>query len=205
VADQDELQELGRIVLLQIQVASLKAGVHPHRYYDPAPLRSVDRLLLEPAGCVGATASGERVVDVHHAQHPQTKNRRGLNGLSINFTSHYQAMRERFGMHLSDGIAGENILVESKDSLALDELGDAIFIRRAGGSTIRLADIVVATPCVEFSRFANFGGERLTSAELRSTLQFLDDGRRGFYASLAENAAEPVIEVGDRVYIARRG
>jgi len=199
VADPPARQELGRIVLLQIQRASLKVGVRPHAYYDPAPLMCVDRLLLEPGGCVGVTASGERIVDVHHAEHPHTKNQRGLNGVSIGFTSHYQAMQAQFGAHLSDGIAGENILIATDRRLTLDDLGDAVVIQRRHQVIARLVDLLVAAPCVEFSHFANVSDGPLPADRLRATLQFLDDGMRGFYARLADGQPEVELRVGDQV------
>ena len=198
------LHEIGRVKLLQIQRASLKAGERPHRYYDPAPLLAVEQLLLTPNGCVGALPDGERQIDVHHAGHPESKNRRGLNGISIGFTGHYRRMREQFGEHLADGVAGENILIEAEQSFALDDLGDAIVIRCADGSFAHLGDLLVAAPCVEFSRFAHLGGDPLTSDELRATLQFLDNGRRGFYARLVEGPLEAPLRLGDRVFVLRR-
>jgi hypothetical protein len=201
VADHPARQELGRIVLLQIQRASLKVGVRPHAYYDPAPLICMDRLLLEPVGCVGVTSSGERIVDVHHAQHPRTKNQRGLNGVSIGFTSHYQDMRAQFGAHLSNGIAGENILIETDRRLTLDDLGGEIAIQRGHHVIARLVDLLVAAPCVEFSQFAAGQGERLPAEALKSALQFLEDGMRGFYARLADEQPEVEVRVGDRILI----
>src|SRR5690349_18726061 len=117
------MREIGRIKQIQIQRASLKQGQRPHRYYDPAPLLVVERLRLAPGGVSAASAQGEPIVDIHNASHPETKHRQSLNGISIGFTSHYRAMRERYGAHLADGIAGENILVESDRMWSLDELG----------------------------------------------------------------------------------
>src|SRR6266513_3122825 len=44
------MRDLGRIVRLQIQRASLKTGEKPTRVYDPTPLLAVDRLALAPDG-----------------------------------------------------------------------------------------------------------------------------------------------------------
>src|SRR4029079_11330029 len=106
------MQEIGRIKLVQIQCSSLKQGQRPYCYYDPTPLLVVERLLLAPRGAVGLTASGQQLTDVHHADHPESKNHGLLNGTSIGFTSHYRRMRDQFGAHLADGCAGENILIE---------------------------------------------------------------------------------------------
>jgi hypothetical protein len=195
------MQEIGRIKLVQIQRSSLKQGQRPHRYYDPAPLLNVERLLLTPDGVVGLAAGGEQLIDVHHAAHPESKNRSRSNGISVGFTSHYRAMRDQYGTHLADGCAGENILVEVDRSFTLEALGQQLLIQSADGSLAVLADLIVAAPCVEFSHFANIGAEPLMSDELRSTLQFLDGGMRGFYARLAGEQGGVEVGVGDRVFV----
>ncbi len=168
---------------MQVQRSSLKAGERPNRYYDPAPLLPVDGLLLSPSGVVGLPTGGEQLIDVHNAEHPSSKNVRGANGISIGFTSHYREMRERFGPHLTDGIAGENIVVESDRSFALADLGQRLVIQTASGALINLAELLVAAPCNEFSQFAASQGERLPPEVIKATLQFLNDGLRGFYAT----------------------
>jgi hypothetical protein len=192
--------EIGCIKQVQIQRSSLKMGERPYRYYDPAPLLVVDGLALTPGGVVGLIG-GERVVDVHNTAHPASKNQRGLNGISIGFTSHYQAMRDRFGPHLADGCAGENILVEAERTFALGDLGDRLAIETAGGALVYLTGLLVAAPCVEFSQFATGQGERLPPEALKAALQFLDDGMRGFYACLAGDSADGVVRAGDRVLV----
>jgi hypothetical protein len=195
-------QEIGRIKHVQVQRASLKAGERPYRYYDPTPLLAVDGLRLLPGGVVGLGAGGEQLIDVHNTEHPASKNQRGLNGISIGFTSHYQAMRERCGAHLTDGIAGENILVESDRAFTLADLGQRLAIQTAAGALLYLEALIVAAPCIEFSQFASGLGERLPPEALKTTLQFLDSGRRGFYATLAGAPADVVVRAGDRVYVA---
>lgn len=193
-------QPIGRIKLVQIQRSSLKAGERPNRYYDPAPLLPVDGLLLSPGGVVGQSAGGEQLVDVHNAEHPSSKNVRGINGISIGFTSHYREMRERYGSHLADGIAGENILVQSDRSFALADLGQRLVIQTATGALVHLADLQVAAPCNEFSQFAASQGERLPPEVIKATLQFLNDGRRGFYATLASAPSDAIVRAGDLVF-----
>ena len=196
------MHDIGRIKLVQVQRSSLKAGERPYRYYDPTPLLVVDGLLLSPGGAVGLAAGGERVIDVHNADHPASKNHSGVNGISIGFTSHYLAMRERFGPHLTDGCAGENILVETDRAFALSDLGERLAIETANGAIVCLASLLVAAPCVEFSQFAAGQGERLPAEALKATLQFLDEGMRGFYAGLAGDPADVVVRAGDRVLVA---
>jgi hypothetical protein len=195
------MREIGLIKHVQLQRSSLKQGQRPQRYYDPAPLLVVERLLLAPSGVSAVSADGEPIVDVHHASHPETKNRLGANGISIGFTSHYRAMRDRYGAHLTDGCAGENILVESDHVWTIDQLGAALVIQCAGGQMVTLADLMIAAPCLEFSCFAHPCAEPLTSDQLRTTLQFLDGGMRGFYARLADGQPEAEIRAGDRVFV----
>jgi hypothetical protein len=194
------MREIGSIKQLQIQRASLKRGQRPLRYYDPAPLLVVERLRLGPGGAIGLSATGEQLIDVHHAGHPESKHRQGINGISIGFTSHYREMRDRFGAHLVDGCAGENILVESGCGWDAEQLGESLVIQCADGREIALDSVIVAAPCVEFSRFAHLSADPLTSDELRSTLQFLDGGMRGFYARLADGQPEAEIRAGDRIF-----
>jgi hypothetical protein len=113
---------------------------------------------------------------------------------------HYRAMRDRFGAHLADGCAGENILIETDRGWTADLLGESLVIECAGGHTVALASLIVAAPCVEFSRFAYLSADPLTSDQLRSTLQFLDGGMRGFYARLADGQAEAEIRAGDQIF-----
>jgi hypothetical protein len=189
---------IGRVKQVQVQHSSLKGGERPQQYYDPSPLLVVSRLLLTKRGAIGITADGERVIDVHNADHP-TSGYRGENGLSLGFTSHYQTMRARFGPHLRDGIAGESILIEDDGrEFRIDELAEGVAIKVASDQLILLAEIEVATPCTPFSQFA--AGEPLSKQGLKETLQFLHYGRRGFYATLAKKQEEAEVQAGYSVY-----
>jgi hypothetical protein len=56
-------------------------------------------------------------------------------------------------------------------------------------------------PCEEFSHFAaNSQDERLSADKLKETLQFLGNGRRGFYLSLSEGQDMVTVQPGDKVY-----
>src|SRR5438874_288304 len=196
------MHEIGRIKLLQVQQAGLKVKQQPYGYYDPTPLLTVKSLLLYPDGVIGLTPDGRRVIDVHHMQHPASRNHNGVNGVSVGFTSHYEAMRSKFGDHLVDGCAGENILVEADDILGLADLGKQLAIQRQKtGELIYLTRLKVAAPCVEFSQFAASHGMALPANQLKETLQFLDAGKRGFYASVAGQSDEMVVQAGDRLFV----
>lgn len=192
------LELLGPIVRLQVQVTSLKRGERPRRWYDPAGIRPVPSLRLDDGGVTGL--DGGDIADVHHRDHPASKHR-DENGVSVGFSGHFARIRDRFGAHLTDGIAGENILVGSMRELAPTDLAAGIVIETAGGP-VALSGIEVAAPCVEFSKFcAGYGIDQIADGTITETLRFLHQGMRGFYATLDARHPEPVtVALGDRVY-----
>jgi hypothetical protein len=190
---------IGTIVRLQVQESSLKVGTKPRRY-DPAPIRSVPAISLSPAGVVGLEENGENIVDVHHLDHPGSKNRGGENGISLGFTGHYQEMRQRFGQQLADGIAGENILIEADRQFPEEELAGGVVVEGAGGGRLELRQVIVAAPCVEFARYAlKFPDGAPPDLTVTEALRFLDEGMRGFYARYTGEPA--VVELGARVFL----
>ncbi len=193
------MDPLGPIVRLQVQRASLKIGTPPHRRYDPAALLTVPAIEVSAAGAVGLTDRGERVTDVHHRAHPASKNR-GENGISIGFSSHYDAMREALDRdRLAEGSAGENMLVASERRWDEKSLAGGLLIETADGDQLRLDAVVVAVPCVEFARYAlRFPDEARPDRTVTAALAFLNDGIRGYYATYAGPPA--VVRLGDRVY-----
>ncbi len=185
------MDDIGRIVRLQVQRVSLKVGERRRERYSPAGIVAVPTLLIGPEGVEGRDAAGTRIADVHHARHPQTAYR-GENPLSLALTGTYAAMRERFGPHLLDGIAGENILVASDGPLPHDR---PLAFVTATGETIALHDVIAATPCAPFSTFA-LDAEAPAPQDLKAALQWLDGGGRGWYMRV-ESAAS--LSPGDRL------
>ena len=193
------MKMIGEIVLLQVQLASLKVGGRRERAYDPTPIQSVPALHLAPEGVMGHSGAPDAIVDVHHRDHPSSKNRGGENGISVGFTAHYDRMRTRFGRHLVDGLAGENILVQAEEIVRDLDLRDGIVIMTAAGRTAHLNSVQAAEPCVEFSRYA-LRQERAArdNRDLAEALRFLRGGMRGFYARYD---GEPcIVQPGDRVF-----
>jgi hypothetical protein len=191
---------IGSIVRLQVQETSLKVGKLRWRHYDPRGLRSVPVLEVSDGGVQGWTSDDRPIADVHHRDHPASKNRGGENGISIGFTSHYGRMRERFDDHLTDGIAGENILVEADDVLSASDLASGVVIATADGRELHLDEVFPAAPCVEFSRFAlRFPAGARPDETVTDAVRFLTDGMRGYYASYRGPAAR--IAIGDRVFL----
>ena len=139
----------------------------------------------------------EAIIDVHNRQHPRSRNR-GDNFISMGFSGHYTAMRSRFGDHLTDGIAGENIFVACDEIITPDKLGEMLVIETQAGVQVRLEAVIPTPPCEPFSRFA--AGHDLDAPEMKATLQFLSDGTRGFYMRIA-SAEEVVIRPGDVVSV----
>lgn len=187
------MEELGEIVRLQVQVAPLKRGERPHRWYDADRIRRVDALTVTPRGVVGHV-DGRDVIDVHHRDHPQSRHR-GDNGLSLCPTGHYELMRRRFGEHLVDGVAAENVLVERLGWLDLADLGDGVVAVTGERARVTLGAARPAQPCVEFSRFAT--GD---AAAVREPLRYLADGMRGYLLTVEEGAGTRLRE-GDRLHL----
>ena len=196
------MRELGRIKQVQVQPSPLKVESSEHTYYNPAPLLVVESLELTPDGVLGITAKQQRMVDVHHIDHPTSGNHHGTNGVSFGFTGHYETMRDRFGEHIVDGCAGENILIEHDSIIELADLGSKIAIQsEETGEFVYLTKFKVAAPCVEFSQYAANHGQPMAAAPLKATLQFLHHGRRGFYATALAQESPVLVKAGDRVFV----
>jgi hypothetical protein len=201
---------LGRVALVQVQAASLKVGRRPDSRYDPAPLTPVERLVVTPGGVIGITNDGREIVDVHHADHSESRQGRdGRNGVSIGFTSHYEAIRARFGDHLANGCGGENIVIEPDDTgrvFTLADLGRRLVFAAPeedsakGRPPVALGRLMIAAPCVEFGGYVA-GSTPLSGAQMRDVLDFLHHGRRGFYATLEGDPA--TTRAGDIVFAER--
>lgn len=173
------MTSFGRVVRLQVQTAGLKRGEKPNRVYDPGPLQEVARLRLTPHGATGETAEDGTALDVHHADHPESKHAPGRE-VSFGFTSHYAKIRGRYGERLSIGCAGENVLLESDRVFRLEDFaGGLAFQSAATGALLRLSAVTVAEPCVEFSRFT-LNDPQASPQDLKPVLQFLDAGTRGY-------------------------
>jgi len=191
------MHPIGTIVALQIQRSSLKTGEKPQRVYDPAPILQVDQLAVSPDGAFGLAPGPAWIVDIHHRAHPQSKNPDGQNGISLGFTSHYGAMRDRFGTRITIGCAGENIIVETPRPFVLADLEPGVAILAPDGSErLRLSVLDVAHPCRPFTGWAL--GRTVEKDVFKDHLQFLDGGMRGF---LLAGEATGIVSVGDRVAV----
>lgn len=191
------MRTIGSITRLQIQRGSLKRGEKPTRVYDPAPLLSVPALNVTPDGALGVTGDGAWIVDVHHRDHPLTKNEDGLHGISLGFTSHYDAMRAHFGDKIAVGCAGENIIATSAQRFSYEDLANGVaIIGPHGEERVRLKVLQVAHPCKPFTGWAL--GKQVGPDDLKKALQFLDNGMRGFYC-VGEGVG--TVTLGDQVAV----
>lgn len=191
-----------RITRLQIQDSPLKQGEKPYSWYDPSRIHQVNRLVVSDDGAIGQVDGGDPdMIDVHNVTHPSSRNHSRESGLSIGFTSHYRAIRDQFGEHVTDGIAGENVLVDADRRLTADDLAGAA-LRTRDGREVRFEMARAAEPCVEFSRFVLQIPRGEAGAGMREPLQQLRGGIRGFYVALAE----PVdLTIGDHLVLAAHG
>lgn len=194
------MEQIGIVHYIQVQRDRLKVGEAPNRVYRTDPLLNVDLLRLTPHGIYGLLMDGSELIDVHHVDHPATRNNNNVNGVSFNFLSNYEAIQARFGGQAKLGCGGENILIQATRPVSAEEFQHKRLRIQApdGDPVVDLDEIVVAAPCEPFSCY--LAGERLSGAALKETLQFLNDGMRGYYATLQASDAV-VISRGDLVYL----
>lgn len=201
-----KFRELGKVKLVQVQPSGLIIETRSGYFYDVSRRVVVEKLLITSLGIEATTADGEHVLDIHHINHPD-KAYGDDDLVSIGFTSHYQAMRKRFGEHMQDGTAGENIIIEYDQEVWMDDLGAQIAIENKTTGKKTLLDVLsFAAPCDEFSHFvAGSQSERLPAAKLKQTLEFLHNGRRGFLLGLSDRQEAATVEAGDRVFVIQKG
>lgn len=190
---------LGTIALLQIQRRSLTIGTGPTRYFDPAGLLAVDEMFLAAGGAFALAPDGSCLVDVHNATHPFTRSR-GENTLSVGFSRHYDTMRAHFGEPFAFGCAAENIIVDGPDARVLPADVAAGLVIETDDGPATLTSVVSAPPCMPFAKFA-LRDPGAAPQVVKSTIQFIDDGLRGFYCTFA-GAKTATLRPGQKVYAA---
>lgn len=190
---------LGEIIRLQIQRSSLTIGSGPTRYFDPAALLVVEEMFLTPGGACAPAPDGSCLVDVHHAAHPFTRSR-GENTICFGFSRHYDALRARFGESFTFGCAAENIIIDGPTPcITPADVAAGLVIETSDGPAM-LANVIPAPPCLPFAKFALRDSAASTEA-IKSALQLMDDGMRGFYCNFA-GPKTATIRVGSKVYAA---
>ncbi len=203
-------RQLGEVTLVQIQPRGLiidTPGETPTgSFYDARRRVEVDRLEITPSGIAARLPGGERVLDIHHLDHPD-KAYDDDDLVCVGFTSHYDAMRARFGGHMINGVAGENILIDYPDEIWPEDLERMLAIENQDtGRPAVLKLVRFATPCVEFSQFCvQRQREEIPTEEMRGILRFLGRGRRGFLLVLDEATDVVTVRPGDKVFAAGAG
>lgn len=200
------------VIRLQVQLNPIKPGRAPWRVYHPEVLRRVPELAVTGDGAVGVDADGAEHVDVHNRTHPASRDRKGRAGISIMTTGDYLALRQRYGDHLVDGIAGESILLDYRPGLARRAMPATMTLLaggawdgsdpkdpRAQDAGLLLTGVHIAEPCVEFTRFClRLPASDRVGDDVRAGLDELSGGARG-YKMVA--AAPARIRVGDVLLI----
>jgi hypothetical protein len=201
----EKIRDLGKVKLVQLQPSGLIIQTSSGYFYDESRRVEVDQLLITPRGIEAANPNGEHVLDIHHLDHAD-KAYDDDDLVCIGFTSHYDAMRARFGEHMVYGAAGENIIIQYEKEVWPDDLGEHIAIENSETGALTVLDMVkYAAPCEEFSHFvAQSQDERLPPEELKDILQFLNNGRRGFLLLLGEGQEKATVQPGDKVFAVKK-
>lgn len=172
-------------------------------YATPTPadhMVPVAALRCDHRGVSGITASDELQPDVHHRDHPHSRYRTG-NDISLMATGHYERMRDRFGEHMTDGIAGENVLIDFDGVLSLDDLAPGLVIGD-GDDAFPIDAWRIAMPCAPFSRFASrVPADEKPDKRVTNALRFLNNGMRGFYGAFPDDMPAVEIRAGDIFYM----
>jgi MOSC domain-containing protein YiiM len=202
----EKIRSLGVVKQVQIQPERMIVHTPEGLTFDPTHRLAADCLTVTPEGISVNLPGGETILDVHHRDHPAGRHKPD-NAVSISFSAHYREMQARFGAHMVDGSAGENILIDFKDEVWLDDLGKLLlFENPETGETALLAVNRIAAPCEPFTHFAADSQDRpLPSEELKEHLQFLGAGRRGFLLSLHPSQTQAFIRPGDQVFVLEIG
>lgn len=197
--------QLGHVYLVQIQPNGLiidASGKTPTGYiYDASRLVQVDQLKITPQGIEAIIPGGENVLDIHHIDHPGKKY--GDDDLvCVGFTPHYQAMRSRFGEHIVDGIAGENIIIKYSDEIWPEDIKQRLAIENQDTGEMGIFEFNShASPCIEFTQFClQDQYNKVSKNIIKENLRFLDNGRRGFLLALKEVHDFITVTPGDRVF-----
>ena len=201
-----KVRQLGEVKLVQLQpnglIIDMPGQTPTGQFYDPSRLVQVDHLLITPLGIEATLPDGTHILDIHHIDHPgKAYDEDDL--VSIGFTSHYDAMRNYFGNHMIDGIAGENIIIDYTEEIWSADLSPELGIENQETSELAILKLQrFASPCAEFSQFCIQNQYKKPPAnQMRQTLDFLAKGRRGFLLVLSKTRDEITVRPGDKVFV----
>lgn len=193
------MQKVGTIQFVQIQRESLKTIQNPNDepFYQTHPIEKVNRLRITDAGVVGIGKYGQEIIDVHNEAHPQTRYR-GDNKISLGFLQNYERMRGRFGDHIKDGNAGENIIIDAEIDIVNLNYKRRFFLKH-DDVLIELKNVIPAPPCRPFSVFCLIVPQ--CAEDIKGALQFLSNGTRGYYAEAILADDDFVVQAGDELLV----
>ena len=197
-----KIRDLGTVKLVQLQPKRMIVEGLSLALFDCNRRKEFPQIQITADGVSAYAPNGDPVLDVHHTKHPETRFKSG-NSLSIGFSAHYKAMRARFGSHIADGTAGENVLIDFRDEVWLDYLGKHLLFENPETGLNALLDVNrIAKPCSPFGHFVSASPyTELPTFKLKEVLRFLDNGRRGFLLSLNESQTMAFIKPGDKVSV----
>jgi hypothetical protein len=201
-AETHHLVPIGRIIRTQIHLERIADGASLYDSPTPADhLLQVDALVCDHRGVCGVLPDGSLQKDLHHKDHPRSRFRRA-NDISLMPLGHYDRIRDEFGEHMVNGIAGENVLIDHDGTLTIEDLAHGIVIGD-GARSLSIDAWRIATPCAPFSKLASgLAPDQKPDRRVTHALSFLNHGTRGFYGTLAEDLSSPVkIRAGDMVYL----
>lgn len=186
------MHKIGDIVALQIQRDRIKIkGVG----YLPELIQPIEEAALHGGGMIGHD-DGSWVMDVHHPFHPTGKGN-ASRAVSFGFTSHYAAMRRRFGV-VPDFVGGENIIVDTATMLSVEDLAGGVVVRTAAAD-IEFTEAIVLAPCREFTSHLLGLAAPAAKDAIADDIAFLADGMRGFGAGV--DGGPFTVSVGDEVWV----
>lgn len=183
---------VGEVRLLQMQHYAMTGKGS----YDVGALVEAERLRLTRDGLYGLSKDAW-IMDRHHRHHPDSKYWSASDVLSFGFTSHYDHMWKLF-RKTPLGIGGENIIVEARDMLKIDDIAGGLKVETDHGS-VEFRSPEVVEPCVEFTRFMT-GRSDADARELKPSREKLRKGVRGYVTGF--DGDEPFeIARGDAVFV----
>lgn len=95
-----------------LTLRSRTAGTATARFSQPSGIVATPDGRFAARGS-GVTLDGEVILDVPRQDRPDTRDANGRAGILLIGTGEYAALRERSGDHVTDGIAGETILLDA--------------------------------------------------------------------------------------------
>lgn len=200
------IKQIGHVNLVQLQPNGLIVDTPDKTptgyFYDASRLVQVDRLVITPLGIEATIPGGEHVLDIHHLKHPN-KEYDDDDLVCIGFTSHNDAMRDYFGEHMVNGIAGENIIIEYSNEIWREDLSQNLGIENQDTGEMAIFEMIShASPCVEFGQFcAQSQYEKISATKMKNILKFLENGRRGFLLVLNKKHDVVIVRPNDKVFV----